>query len=243
MVRGKHLQLRELHAWLHSNGKESSRQKAVGLAVAVILHIGSLSAILLAGPGEPPVSSARVIDVALFTSELPEPQPPIAADPELEPEPPQTIDEETIAPPSISEPATGSENQAGPSEQEPVSAQSTTGDASLSEDPGTDAYPLNPGTRSVLSGIQCPGDIQTFQRTGVCPDGARRTARLTAAGESPSDHYSIDVSAIRAMFGVSPHALAGTATLASGLNDPSFSNSDAMRDRLPSSAPDPAFGD
>lgn len=128
-------------------------------------------------------------------------------------------------------------------EKEPVSARSPSESVAADAVANEDTYILSPATQSVLRGLQCPGDPDAFARTGICPQGAGRHTQMVAADESASDFYTIDVAAIRAFFGQAPHALAGQSTLEDGTQRRSLSNADAMRDVLPSSSPDPAFGD
>lgn len=125
----------------------------------------------------------------------------------------------------------------------PVSARAGEADIDEASPPSPEAYPISPGTRSVLQGLQCPGNLEAFARTGVCPQGSGRHTAMVAADESAAEFYTIDVSAIRALFGVSPHALAGQGTLDNGTQRRSLANSDSIRDALPASQPDPAFGD
>lgn len=123
-----------------------------------------------------------------------------------------------------------------------VSAQSTARLAVDSEF-SDDVYVLSPGTQSVLRGLQCPGDPDAFAATGICPQSAGRHTAFVAADESASDFYAIDIGAIRALFGQAPHALSGQDTLDNSTQRRALSNADSMREALPASRPDPAFGD
>ncbi len=108
---------------------------------------------------------------------------------------------------------------------------------------GPDAYTLSPGTLSVLRGIQCPGDPEAFARTGVCPEGAGQHSVMVASDDTASSFYAMDIGAIRAMFGQGGHALAGEATLDDSTSRSALSNADSIRETLPPSSRDPAFGD
>jgi hypothetical protein len=129
-----------------------------------------------------------------------------------------------------------------PASLPPVSARSAPADADATST-SVDAFPLSPGTRSVLQRLQCPGDPETFARTGLCPHGARASSQMAAAAPAASDYIGIDTAALLAEFGIAPHALSGQPTLDSGTRNRAFSNSDSIRDALPASRRDPAFGD
>ncbi len=134
------------------------------------------------------------------------------------------------APPAITSPPT-------------VSARSADEVPAETAVPSATPYALSPGTQSVLRGLQCPGDPDAFARTGICPQGAGQQAQLVAAEETASSFYLIDIDSIRAQFGQAPHSLSGQTTLDNGTQRRALPNADAIREALPASQPDPAFGD
>lgn len=193
--------------------------------------------ILLNAQSTPPPLSLLSLQLTLVFEPT---EPDHTPGPEPEPAVMPVLQEPEVAPASAAAPET---EDSGQPVEEPVSARSTSEPAVVNADATEDSYVLNPATQSVLRGLQCPGDPEAFARTGVCPQGAGRHTQMVASSESASDFYTIDVSAIRALFGVSPHALAGQSTLADGTQRRSLSNADSMRETLPPSRPDPAFGD
>lgn len=209
------------------------------LAVTAGVH-GILASLVLNASPPLPWQEIDAIDVALvFEQTAIEDEPPAAPDMEDTPrsEPLEDISEGQEAdspmvenPPAVVSPPPASARSA---DEAPV------GNA----DPAANAYALSPGTQSVLRGLQCPGDPDAFARTGICPQGAGRHTQMMAADETASSFYLIDVEAIRAQFGQAAHPLSGQATLDNGTQRHSLSNADSMRDALPASRPDPAFGD
>ncbi|MEE2566129.1 hypothetical protein [Hyphobacterium marinum] len=183
----------------------------------------------------PPLEALQVTLVQLPEPPPPEPEPEPVSEPEPDPEP--VI--ETPPPDPVREPV----EDTTPPTSAPVSAQAVD---TAPEEPASgerDIYSVSPGARSVLAGLQCPGDPEGFARTGVCPDSARRGMSLAARPESASDHYAIDVTALRAEWGIGPGILAGEPTLDNPQERRTLSNSDQVRDTLPPSIRDPAFGD
>ncbi len=170
----------------------------------------------------------------------------IPAPMEADPQAPELPDVEDIPQPDIAEETAAPEPvesvTSEPAHALPVSARAAPVETDAASN-AADAYPLSTGTRSVLQGLQCPGDPESFAQTGICPQAARRNSRMAAAGETVGDFYTIDVAAIRAAFGIAPHALAGQATLGDGNRTGGLANSNSMRDVLPASRRDPAFGD
>lgn len=193
---------------------------------------------MIAMPSKHPAPSQRTIEINLTFA-----LPPDAEDADILPEP--VIDPVNPSPAiePLPEPAPTESALPTPIDVAPASARSTDQPASTDTPIGDDIYTLQPGTRSVLRGLQCPGDPETFARTGVCPTDARRSAQLVATEETAADFYTIDLDAIRALYGRAPHALSGQPTLGDGTQRRSLSNSDSIREALPASQPDPAFGD
>lgn len=212
---------------------------AVGIAVVVHSVVAML---LLTRPISSPHIETSVIDVALLIADVAPPdtvEDIETREPEPEPESEPDVFETELPANDDIRPS----NDTTPTQQPAVSAQSTSSDVAPTDAPPENAYTLAPGTRSVLAGLQCPGDPEVFQLTGTCPESGRRSTMVVAGTESASDWYAIDVGTIRAMYGIAPHALSGQPTLATGIGNPTYGNADSMRDRLPSSSPDPAFGD
>jgi len=239
------LQLRALRFASVPLGQNVSGHSAAALAAALLMH-GFFAVLLLNARSTPPRFTVAPIDVVLvFEPADPDPVTPDISPvlaPELVVEAVEQVREDLpLGPPADSE---APENVVSPQPQkEPVSARSPSASAVADVDANEDAYILSPATQSVLRGLQCPGDPDAFARTGVCPQGAGRHTQMVAADESASDFYKIDVAAIRAFFGQAPHALAGQSTLEDGTQRRSLSNAHGIRDVLPSSSPDPAFGD
>lgn len=213
------------------------------MAVGLALLVHAIFAVILLNAQRtphPPILPS--LDVTLVY-ELPErvmdaPDIPPAREPEPAAE---AIPQEPAITPAIAD-AAETEDSTQPV-VEPTSARSTSEPVTPDADTNENLYILSPATQSVLRGLQCPGDPEAFARTGVCPQGAGRHTQMVASPESASAFYTIDVAAIRAMFGQSSHALAGQATLEDGTQRRSLSNADSMREMLPASNPDPAFGD
>jgi len=209
---------------------------AAGFALTVNVV---LLAVILSGRVTNAPVALQSIQVT-FVELQPEPEPEIEPEPEPEiiPEPETPpVEIENTAPPDTSAPQDAIPVQA------PVSARAVDEAPDAAPTPGRDIYSVSPGTRSVLSGIQCPGAPDVFASTGICPDDARRSVNLAAAPESASDHFSIDVNALRAEWGLGPSILEGEDTLADPNSRRTLSSSDQMRDTLPPRVPDPAFGD
>jgi hypothetical protein len=202
-------------------------------SLALLIHV-ALAAAILSLPSAPDTAPSRITEVVLIPSPI-----------ETESAPPtDPVDEDSAQSEPVDEPvAVDAPAETLPSADQPaVSAQAAPADADDQSD-SPDAYALSPGTRSVLQGLQCPGDPETFARTGLCPQSARNSGQLVAADPSASDFFAIDTAAIRARFGIAPHALSGQATLDAGQRRGALANSDSIRDALPASRPDPAFGD
>jgi hypothetical protein len=212
---------------------------SVTLGVTTCVH--GIVAVLVLNTTPPRSHRATgAIDVALVLEPTAiEEEPPAFLDMEdmPRPAPPDYVAEEIAADESVAE------NSASAATTPSVSVESTNETPTEHVDPAENAYSFSPGTQSVLRGLQCPGDPEAFARTGICPQGAGRHTQMVAANETASNYYMIDVESIRARFGQAPHLLSGQATLDNGTQRHSLSNADTMRDALPASQPDPAFGD
>ena len=209
---------------------------AAGLALTV--NVAVLAAILSGRMSDAPIplQSVQITLIELPPESEPEPVP--EPEPEIIPEPETPpVEIESAAPPDSPAPQDAIPAQA------PVSARAVDDAPDTPATPGRDIYSVSPNTRSVLSGIQCPGAPDVFASTGVCPDNARRSVNIAAAPESASDHFAIDVNALRAEWGLGPSLLEGEDTLANPGERRTLSSSDQMRDTLPPRVPDPAFGD
>lgn len=213
------------------------RRPALAISLAILVNAGLLSAVLLTRPPATP-TPLRALNVTLI--EIP-PEPDIEPEPVLEPiaEPNPPVEPESVAPP----PAPQAPPTDAPQAQAPVSARSVDEAPTSPITDGLDIYAVSPGTRSLLSGMQCPGAPEEFARTGHCPEAATRAANLVAPEESAADHFALDVNALRADWGLGPSILEGENTLADPNARRTLSSSDQMRDVLPPSRPDPAFGD
>ncbi len=218
-----------------------SGHSLAALALALLIH--GIMALLILNvqsaprlPGIPPIHVALVYETVESEAIIPD----LVPEPAILPVRQEAAD--TIPVPPDGPAVTENTVSAQPAET-PVSARSTSGPAEADMAVNEDAYILSPATQSVLRGLQCPGDPEAFARTGICPHGAGRHLQMVASDTRASDFYTIDVSAIRALFGVSPHFLAGQAVLENGIRQPSLSNAGSMRETLPPSMPDPAFGD
>jgi hypothetical protein len=234
------LQLRALYGVLMPSGFRARAHSVAAIASAILVH--GLFAILFLNAQSrlPPLILPSIPVTLLF-----EPVEPAALTPDIAPEPiiesvPETPADAPAVPPAGS---VTPERVFLPPAETPVSARYTSESVTAETNRNEDTYILSPATQSVLRGLQCPGDPDAFARTGICPQGAGRHSQMVASGERASDFYTIDVAAIRAMFGQAPHALAGQSTLSDGTQRRSLSNADSMRETLPSSSPDPAFGD
>lgn len=219
-----------------------NRLAAIG--ITFLIHVSFLALVL--NPRDPhlPTNSASINVALIFEQPVLEPAPtPETPDPvedpipEVDQSPTQTGTVPPTPAPVIPIPARPLETPA------PVSAQSTSEFPEVDNEFSDDVYVLSPGTQSVLRGIQCPGDPDAFANSGICPQGAGRHSAMVAADETASDFYAIDVGSIRALFGYSPHALSGQDTMDDGTERRSLSNADSMREALPASRADPAFGD
>lgn len=209
------------------------QRRSLAAALALGINAALLAAILLGRVGtvDRPVEALHVTLVEL----------PLDVEPQAEPIPePETIQSPAEAPQPRSEPE---EARPAADPSAPVSARSVDTAPETVPSGERDIYAVSPGTRSVLSGMQCPGDPEGFARTGVCPDHARRGLTVAAQAETAEDHYSIDVWALRAEWGIGPGILAGEPTLDNPQERRTLSSSDQMRDMLPASRPDPVFGD
>lgn len=230
------MQLRALYAVLAPSRFRARAHSVAAIASAILVH-GVFAILFLNAQSKLPPLTLPSIQVTLLF----EPAEPAALTPDIAPEPIiESVPEAPAAPPADS--ATPERDVLQPAET-PVSARSTSESVTAETNVNEDTYILSPATQSVLRGLQCPGDPDAFARTGICPQGAGRHSQMVASGERASDFYTIDVAAIRAMFGQAPHALAGQSTLSDGTQRRSLSNADSMRETLPSSSPDPAFGD
>lgn len=208
---------------------------AGGLAIGVN---AALLSFILFGRVETPPPPIEALQVTLV--EYPEPPPP-EPEPELLPEPEPDPEPVIETPPP--DPVPEAVTETPPPASAPVSAQAVETPPETPPSGERDVYAVSPGARSVLAGFQCPGDPEGFARTGVCPDSARRGMTMAARPEAAEDHYSIDVWALRAEWGVGPGILAGEPTLDNPQERRTLSSSDQMRDTLPPSIRDPAFGD
>ncbi|MAL11117.1 MAG: hypothetical protein CMF74_15800 [Maricaulis sp.] len=72
---------------------------------------------------------------------------------------------------------------------------------------------------------------------------ARRTARIEVPAEDMMAGFDLSRAQIRALFGDNGAILAGEPTLDNPAARRNLSSADQMRDALPASRPDPAFGD
>lgn len=233
------MQLRALFSGSTNTPIRVERKTVAALAVTAGVH-GILASLVLNASPPLPWQEVDAIDVALvFDQTAIEDERPTAPDMEDIPRP------EPLEVVSEAEDADGLtvENPPAAASSPPASARSADEAPVGNIDPAANAYALSPGTQSVLRGLQCPGDPDAFARTGICPQGAGRHTQMVAADETASSFYLIDVDSIRAQFGQGPHPLSGQATLDNGTQRHSLSNADSMRDALPASRPDPAFGD
>lgn len=217
----------------------SRHQRLAAIGGGALINALLIFGLIRLPPGT--IEPFRVIDVTLVVP-APEPQPevveeavpePVVEDIPPDPEPVAESPPETAAPSPI---------QAVPSDA-PVSARSVDEAPEAPPSGDRDVYAVSPGTRSVLSGLQCPGDPEGFARTGVCGDEARRYARVEAPAEDLAAGFDLSADQIRALFGDSDHIYAGQPTLDSPAARRNLSTADQMRDALPASRPDPAFGD
>ncbi|MEE2526407.1 hypothetical protein V0U79_08515 [Hyphobacterium sp. HN65] len=199
---------------------------------AVCVHAG-LAIFIFSVKHDPVVPVSVITDIV------------IVAEPDEElsqlPEPDEVTETAAIAPGP--QPETTASPVASLPALPPVSARAGETEAADTEPESNLVYPISPGTRSVLQGLQCPGDPDAFARTGLCPQGAGPHTAMAAADESAADFITLDTGTIRSMFGLAPHALAGQAALDGGTQRTGLANSDSIRDALPASQPDPAFGD
>ena len=212
----------------------ANNRRWLAAGLALLLH-GALAVSILSVPSSEFDGFSRITEIVL-----------IPAPPEAEPQAQDAPAVENILPPDIVEeievPEAIDATTSEPANAPPVSARAAPAEANATSQ-AADAYPLSPGTRSVLQGLHCPGDPESFALTGICPQAARRNSRMVAVGESAADFFTIDVAAIRAQFGIAPHALAGQATLGETNQSGNLANSNSIRETLPASQPDPAFGD
>lgn len=217
----------------------SRHQRLAAICGGALINALLIFGLIRIPPGT--IEPFRVIDVT-FVVPAPEPEPEIAEEavpePVAEDIPP---DPEPVAerPPETPAPA---QFQPAPSNA-PVSARSVDEAPDSPPSGDRDVYAVSPGTRSVLSGLQCPGDPERFARTGVCGDEARRYARVEAPAEDLAAGFDLSADQIRALFGDTDHIYAGQPTLDSPAARRNLSTADQMRDALPASRPDPAFGD
>ncbi|GJL97881.1 MAG: hypothetical protein DHS20C06_16980 [Hyphobacterium sp.] len=218
---------------------DASFRHGLAISAAIITHF-ALVVLVITIPSKLPPPPQRAIAIDLtFGLPLDVQVEDIAPIPIADPDP------VNLTPPVEPLPTTesGDPTQRITIDAAPASARSTDRPASTVTPTSEEAYSLRPGTRSVLRGLQCPGDPEAFARTGICPQDARRSAQLVATEETAADFYTIDLDAIRALYGRAPHSLSGQATLGDGTQRRSLSNSDSIREALPASQPDPAFGD
>lgn len=215
----------------------SRHQRLAAIGGGALINAFLIFGLIRIPPGT--IEPFRVIDVTFV---IPESEPeiveetapePVVEDIPPEPEPVAERPPETVSP---------SPAQAAPSD-EPVSARSVDEAPEAPPSGDRDVYAVSPGTRSVLSGLQCPGDPEGFARTGVCGDGARRYARIEAPAEDLAAGFDLSADQIRALFGDTDHIYAGQPTLDNPAARRNLSTADQMRDALPASRPDPAFGD
>lgn len=217
----------------------SRHQRLAAIGGGALINALLIFGLIRIPPGT--IEPFRVIDVT-FIVPAAEPEPeiveeavpePMAEDITPEPEPVAERSPETPAP---------AQSQPAPSNA-PVSARSVDEAPESPPSGDRDVYAVSPGTRSVLSGLQCPGDPDGFARTGVCGDEARRYARIEAPAEDLAAGFDLSTDQIRALFGDSDHIYAGQPTLDNPAARRNLSTADQMRDALPASRPDPAFGD
>lgn len=217
----------------------SRHQRLAAICGGALINALLIFGLIRLPPGT--IEPFQVIDVTLVVP-APEPQPeaveeavpePVVEDIPPDPEPITERPPETVSPSPI---------QATPSDA-PVSARSVDEAPESPPSGERDVYAVSPGTRSVLSGLQCPGDPEGFARTGVCGDTARRYARIEAPAEDLGAGFDLSPDQIRALFGDTDHIYAGQPTLDNPAARRNLSTADQMRDALPASQPDPAFGD
>ncbi|MEN0651413.1 MULTISPECIES: hypothetical protein [Hyphobacterium] len=217
----------------------SRHQRLAAIGGGALINALLIFGLIRIPPGT--IERFRVIDVTFIVpaAELePEIVEEAVPEPVVEDIPP---DPEPVAerPPETPVPA---QSQPAPSNA-PVSARSVDEAPESPPSGERDVYAVSPGTRSVLSGLQCPGDPEGFARTGVCGETARRTARIEVPEEDMLAGFDLSTAQIRALFGDSDHIYAGQPTLDSPAARRNLSTADQMRDALPASRPDPAFGD
>lgn len=217
----------------------SRHQRLAAICGGALINALLIFGLIRLPPGT--IEPFQVIDVTLVVP-APEPQPeaveeavpePVVEDIPPDPEPITERPPETVSPSPI---------QATPSDA-PVSARSVDEAPESPPSGEREVYAVSPGTRSVLSGLQCPGDPEGFARTGVCGDTARRYARIEAPAEDLGAGFDLSPDQIRALFGDTDHIYAGQPTLDNPAARRNLSTADQMRDALPASQPDPAFGD
>lgn len=216
----------------------SRHQRLAALGGGALINALLIFGLIRMPPGT--IEPFRVIDVT-FIVPAAEPEPEIVEEAVPEPVAEDIPDPEPVAehPPETPAPA---QSQSAPSNA-PVSARSVDEAPDSPPSGDRDVYAVSPGTRSVLSGLQCPGDPDGFARTGVCGDEARRYARIEAPAEDLAAGFDLSADQIRALFGDTDHIYAGQPTLDSPAARRNLSTADQMRDALPASRPDPAFGD
>lgn len=215
----------------------SQRQRLAALGGGVLINALLIAGLIRMPPGT--IEPFEVVDVTFVLAEdVPETLDTPAPEPAAEEVVPDTEPVAEIP----AEPALSRADEAAPNDA-PVSARAV--DAAPEAPPSgeRDVYAVSPRTRSVLSGLQCPGDPEGFARTGVCRESARRTARIEVPAEDMMAGFDLSADQIRAMFGDMDHIYAGQPTLDNPAARRNLSTADQMRDALPASQPDPAFGD
>ena len=115
-------------------------------------------------------------------------------------------------------------------------------------DPET--FPVLPGgTRTALRALYCLSSSEAVREVGACPDGpVPEGLALAQYGPSISPEalarmgVGLTAEQIRALLGDVPHKYAGRPTLEER-QSPTHTSAGEMREQLPPSTPDPAFGD
>jgi hypothetical protein len=218
---------------------DANYRHGLAIVAAIITH-SVLVVLVIVLPSKLPTSPQHVIEINLtFARPLDVPSEESTREPVVDPDPavPSQPDDPLPAP-AFDNPPPQSVADATP-----ASARSTDQPVSAASQASDETYTLRPGTQSVLRGLQCPGDPEAFAHTGICPQDARRSTQIVATEETAADFYTIDLDGIRALYGRAPHALSGQPTLGDGTQRRSLSNADSIRETLPASQPDPAFGD
>jgi hypothetical protein len=234
---------------------ELTRRRMLAGALALAINSGFIALILFTPRDAPLNLDARTIDVILVST--PEPEP--VAQPEQVVEADQNIPIEQEAE-VTAEPAPETEpveplvdtdlDPEDEIETEPM--QTSAAPAGRLESFSGDALPYPAGrgsTAFVLRETFCLNSSDANREAGNCPHDPERDGlgllQYTGSHDLSElrERFGLDLSPdeIRVLHGVAPHALAGQPVIDSARR--STSSSDEMRETLPASRPDPAFGD